>query len=118
LVLAVAAGVSAGALPAAASAHPAAAASSPIQHVVVIFGENVSFDHYFATYPKAANTAGETVQGTGAAASSFTAAKSTPSDIATLANAGLLAPNNPNTAQPKRLTPGQAVTCDQDHEYL
>ena len=26
-----------------------------IKHVVVIFDENVSFDHYFATYPVAAN---------------------------------------------------------------
>ena len=29
-----------------------------IQHVVVIFQENVSFDHYLATYPHAANTDG------------------------------------------------------------
>lgn len=28
---------------------------TPIKHVVVIFQENVSFDHYFATYPYAAN---------------------------------------------------------------
>jgi phospholipase C len=27
--------------------------------VVVIFQENVSFDHYFATYPNATNPAGE-----------------------------------------------------------
>ena len=33
-------------------------ASAAIQHVVVIFGENVSFDHYFGTYPNAANPAG------------------------------------------------------------
>ncbi len=26
--------------------------TTPIQHVVVIFGENISFDHYFGTYPK------------------------------------------------------------------
>ncbi len=31
-----------------------------IKHVVVIFGENISFDHYFGTYPNAANLAGET----------------------------------------------------------
>ena len=31
------------------------AATTPIKHVVVIFQENVSFDHYFATYPNAAN---------------------------------------------------------------
>ena len=29
--------------------------TTPIQHVVVMFQENVSFDHYFATYPVAAN---------------------------------------------------------------
>ena len=33
----------------------AANPTTPIQHVVVIFQENVSFDHYFATYPVAAN---------------------------------------------------------------
>ena len=33
--------------------------TTPIKHVVVIFQENVSFDHYFATYPKALNPAGE-----------------------------------------------------------
>ena len=32
---------------------------SPIRHVVVIFQEKVSFDHYFATYPWAANAPGE-----------------------------------------------------------
>ena len=30
--------------------------STPIKHLVVIFQENVSFDHYFGTYPNAANT--------------------------------------------------------------
>ena len=30
-------------------------ASAAIKHVVVIFGENESFDHYFGTYPNAAN---------------------------------------------------------------
>ena len=32
--------------------------TTPIKHVVVIFDENVSFDHYFGTYPNAANTDG------------------------------------------------------------
>jgi phospholipase C len=36
-----------------------ATTTTPIQHVVVIFQENVSFDHYFATYPFAANTAAD-----------------------------------------------------------
>jgi phospholipase C len=31
----------------------------PIKYVVVIFGENVSFDHYFGTYPFAANVPGQ-----------------------------------------------------------
>ena len=35
-------------------------AATPIKHVVVIFDENVSFDHYFGTYPNAANTDGTT----------------------------------------------------------
>ena len=33
--------------------------ATPIRHLVVIYNENVSFDHYFATYPKAANPMGE-----------------------------------------------------------
>ena len=33
---------------------------TPIKHVVVIFQENVSFDHYFGTYPHAANLPDET----------------------------------------------------------
>src|SRR6202011_2247326 len=36
-----------------------AATATPIKHVVVIYNENVSFDHYFATYPNAANPSGE-----------------------------------------------------------
>jgi phospholipase C len=96
--------------------HPDAT-TTPIQHVVVIYGENVSFDHYFATYPNAANAPGETLQGTTTPAPAFTPVKDTPKGINTLANAGLLAPNNPNTVQPARLSPMQAVTCDQDHNY-
>ena len=38
---------------------PGPATATPIKHLVVIFQENVSFDHYFGTYPNAANTAGE-----------------------------------------------------------
>ena len=42
-----------------ASAFTASAQSqttaTPIKHVVVIFDENQSFDHYFGTYPVAAN---------------------------------------------------------------
>ena len=34
--------------------------ATPIKHLVVIFQENVSFDHYFGSYPNALNNAGET----------------------------------------------------------
>jgi hypothetical protein len=37
--------------------------ATPIKHVVVIFQENVSFDHYFGTYPVAANTSGQPFRG-------------------------------------------------------
>ncbi|WP_039938893.1 phospholipase C [Streptomyces himastatinicus] len=80
--------------------------ATPVKHVVVIFDENVSFDHYFGTYPKAANTDGTT----------FTPAKDTPKNIDTLAHAGLLE-KNPNLYTPKRLAPSQAMTCDQNHSY-
>src|SRR6201987_5195039 len=33
--------------------------STPIKHLVVLFDENVSFDHYFGTYPDAADTPGD-----------------------------------------------------------
>ena len=69
---------------AASGRHGDTSTSTPIKHVVVIFGENVSFDHYFATYPNAANIAGDKQQGTGVPAPSFQAAKHTPRDIATL----------------------------------
>src|SRR5262245_38104367 len=35
------------------------ATATPIKHLVGIFQENVSFDHYFGTYPHAANTDGQ-----------------------------------------------------------
>src|SRR5215475_14064964 len=46
------------------------ATATPIEHLVVIFQENVSFDHYFGTYPFATNPAGE---------SQFTPSPATPS---------------------------------------
>ena len=41
-------------------AAPPPDTATPIKHLVVIFQENVSFDHYFGTYPQAANTGGQT----------------------------------------------------------
>ena len=34
--------------------------ATQIKHLVIIFQENVSFDHYFGTYPNATNLSGET----------------------------------------------------------
>ncbi|MEU6171434.1 alkaline phosphatase family protein [Streptantibioticus parmotrematis] len=87
--------------------HPGHGGSTatPIKHLVVIYDENVSFDHYFATYPQAANTDG----------TKFTAAAHTPK-ANNLLNAGLLK-TNPNEYAPQRLSPSQALTCDQNHSY-
>ncbi|MEV4255651.1 alkaline phosphatase family protein [Spirillospora sp. NPDC049652] len=82
----------------------AARTATPIKHVVVLFDENNSFDHYFGTYPKAANTDG----------TRFTAARNTPRVNGLTKN---LLTRNPNRYNPKRLKPSQALTCDQDHNY-
>ena len=80
------------------------ATDTPIKHLVVIFQENVSFDHYFGTYPHAANTDGQP----------FYASPRTPSVNGL---AGPLLTNNPNLSNPQRLSYSQAATCDQDHDY-
>ncbi len=88
--------------------------TTPIEHVVVIFQENVSFDHYFATYPHAKNLSGEPF---------FKADDDTPSVNGLK---GVLLSNNPNANNPAnapnainpfRLDRSQASTCDQDHNY-
>src|SRR6202050_383169 len=87
--------------------------ATPIKHIVIIFGENRSFDHYFGTYPNATNPAGEPA---------FRALPNTPTPNNYISNPSLLT-NNPNkdshgvTINPYRLDRSQAVTCDQDHDY-
>ncbi|HWD64706.1 MAG TPA: alkaline phosphatase family protein [Solirubrobacteraceae bacterium] len=92
----------------------------------MIFQENVSFDHYFGTYPHAANTDGQW----------FHAASGTPAVDGLLpATSSSLPPDmrhssnlitNPNSANPQRLDSsptglagdaGARLTCDQDHNY-
>jgi phospholipase C len=80
--------------------------TTPIKHVVVIFQENVSFDHYFGTYPYANNPDSEP---------GFHADPQTPR-VNNLLSSGLLT-ENPNSVQPFRLDRVQAVTCDQNHNY-
>jgi phospholipase C len=109
--------------------------ATPIKHLVVIFQENVSFDHYFATYPNALNLSGETP---------FKALPRTPKvnnlvnpldvnhDFKAPAGVDLLN-NNPNSnptnpgapnnstangtgaSNPFRLSPSQALAADQGH---
>jgi phospholipase C len=87
--------------------------TTPIKHLVVLFDENISFDHYFGTYPSAANTDGTT----------FKAKPGTPtvnglySKITKSGPTGPLLTSNPNEYNPQRLTHSQALTCDQNHDY-
>jgi phospholipase C len=88
----------------------------PIKHLVVIFNENRSFDHYFGTYPNAENVEGEPL---------FEPAKNTQRDINNLLSSPALLDNNPNlnpangtgAANPFRLDRTQANTADQGHGY-
>jgi phospholipase C len=126
-------GAAAGATAASASTHPAKVSfagyhtparvspasyrgsktATPIKHVVVIFDENESFDHYFGTYPYATNTDG----------TAFTAKKGTPtvnglySKITKKGPIGPLLTDNPNEYNPQRLTHSEALTSDQNHGY-
>jgi phospholipase C len=88
--------------------------STPIRHLVVIFQENVSFDHYFGTYPVALNPSGEPA---------FHAKNGTPTVNGL---SGALLTDNPNslgtgngtgTSNPFRLDRSQAATNDQNHAY-
>ena len=85
-----------------------ATTATPIQHLIVIFQENVSFDHYFGTYPQAD--------------ASFSPLPHTPTPNNYISNPSLLTSNpnqdsKGNTVNPYLLTRSQAVTCDQDHDY-
>jgi phospholipase C len=93
--------------------------TTPIKHVVVIFQENVSFDHYFGTYPYSLNIKGEP---------QFTAKPNTPAVNNLLTpkdyngtQPGIEKTNlttaNPNGVNPARLDRSQAMTPDMDHEY-
>src|SRR5579862_8536372 len=85
--------------------------TTPIKHVVVIFGENISFDHYFGTYPNATNPKGEP---------KFKAKSGTPT-VNGLTQGLLEHNNNSDKAstlyQPVRLDRSQNYTCDMNHDY-
>ena len=122
LPLLVVAGLAAAAATAASSRAnpPGPPLATPIKHLVVIFQENVSFDHYFGTYPHAANSGGQPFHG--AAGAKVNGLYDTPG----LNGKGTLLTNNPNTdshgnqVNPRRLDPtniNDVLTCDQDHDY-
>ncbi|WP_020499023.1 phospholipase C [Sciscionella marina] len=78
--------------------------ATPIKHLVVLFDENISFDHYFGTYPNATNADG----------TPFRPKPGTPKINGLTPE---LLNHNPNAYQPKRLGPDKAATCDQSHDY-
>jgi phospholipase C len=102
---------------------------TPIKHLIVVFNENRSFDHYFGTYPNALNVEGEPV---------FEPAKNTQRDINNLLSSPTLLDNNPNAnpnvvpsngatvteptngtnaTNPFRIDRTQADTAGQNHSY-
>jgi len=103
--------------------------ATAVKHVVVIFGENISFDHYFGTYPNAANLTGE-LAFHGATSTPKANSLSTPLDPAAafVAVTGVdLIGANPNStaagngagaANPFRLSALYAATNDMGHNYL
>ena len=86
----------------------------PIKHIVVVFQENVSFDHYFGTYPNALNPSGEP---------QFHARPGTPTvngltgALLTSNPNSLAAVNGTGATNPFRLDRSQAATADQNHNY-
>ncbi|PXX10783.1 phospholipase C [Paraburkholderia tropica] len=102
------------------SAQDALNTATPIKHLVVIYGENQSFDHYFGTYPNADNPSGEPA---------FTAASGTPTVNGLTTT---LLTDNPNSynatnltisgitaayLEPFRIDRSQANTASQNHNY-
>jgi phospholipase C len=80
--------------------------TTPIKHLVIIFGENRSFDNFFATYPQALNPPGEP---------HFKAKRNTPT-VNNLLSRGLIN-HNTNVVAPFRLSRSQAATTNPAHDY-
>lgn len=101
------------ATPELANAAPPPKTTTPIKHLVVIFQENVSFDHYFGTYPTAMNPKGSP---------RFKAFPGTPTvngfnPALLTVNPNLNPLNGSGATNPFRLDRSQAATADQDHDY-
>lgn len=82
--------------------------TTPIEYLIIIFQENVSFDHYFGSYPHSENLDGEIP---------FYASANTPS-IDDLTKSLLY--NNTNLNDPFRMSKDDVKTvtsCDNNHTY-
>ncbi|HEV2547081.1 MAG TPA: alkaline phosphatase family protein [Stellaceae bacterium] len=105
---------------------------TPIKHIVIIFQENASFDHYFATYPDAKNTDGTqffakedtpTVNGLTDGNDKFPERVHVglhdfnPNNPAPGGSSPVLVPDPNGNANPFRMTPAQIVTCSNNHDY-
>jgi phospholipase C len=100
------------------SGAPSAASAgvaTPIEHLVVIFDENNSFDHYFGVYPIALNPPGQP---------KFVALPNTPAINGLTEQLRKQNPNFLNKANdsvasnPFRIDRTQAGTASQDHRYM
>jgi phospholipase C len=80
--------------------------TTPIKHLIVLFQENVAFDHYFGTYPYSKNPLAEPA---------FFPLPNTPS-VNNLLSAGLIS-NNTNLVNPFRIDRSVSVTNDNNHSY-
>jgi phospholipase C len=108
-------------------AAQAFATATKIKHLIIVFGENISYDHYFATYPNAPNPPGDPPFNSVGAPTNNNLV--TPLDVTAgfvplsgvdLLNANPNAANTGNGAgavNPFRLGPAQAATNDQGHNY-
>jgi phospholipase C len=89
-------------------------ARKEIRHIVILYQENISFDHYFGTYPHALNPKGEPA---------FTPLPGTPTvsgytKTLLTANPNFLnEQNGAGRSNPFRLDRSQAATADQSHAY-
>jgi len=114
----------------AAHAADAPATTTPIKHVVVIYDENISFDHYFGTYPYAANVPGDgpafTAMPDTLKKNTITNFTSNPSLLAgiggvvsgsAIPGANGTAGSNPNTVAPFLVDHDHQWMCSQGHAY-
>ena len=114
---------------------PGITPATPIKHLVVIFGENISFDHYFGTYPYNVDPANPTdpskwkpfrADAVVPAAGSVNNYIAHPTLLTANPNAANTTGNGSNAINPFLLSVapvtggkphGRAVTASQDHSY-